>query len=79
MGFRNSSQNRNAVKIERDSRSHTKFNNTKSTHTMFKMFGCGKKSEKSRKKVENWFSKTRIRIEKQSNVSEIAAPTLNIG
>ena len=33
--------------------------------------------EKNRKNVQKWISETGVRIEKQSKVNEIAAPTLN--
>ena len=75
MDFRNSSQNRKAVKIKRDSRSSAKLN-IKSLPTLFsrkKMKKVGKKSNK----VEKMFSKARVRIGKQSKVSEIAATTQN--
>ena len=52
MGFRNSSQNWKAVKIERDSRSNTKFN-IKSPPTLFKK--KRNKIGKSRKKLKNVF------------------------
>ena len=57
MDFRNSSQNRKAVKIEADSRSHTKVN-IKSLPTLFSKEKKVKKSwKKVEKKLENGFPK----------------------
>ena len=76
MFFRNSSQNRKAVKSERDSRSHTKSKIKYST--LISICSLKKKSGKSRKHVKKWFSETRVRMEKQSELSEIASPALNL-
>ena len=64
------------VKIERDSCSHTKVN-IKSLLTLFSRFKKMKKVGKKSNIFDKYFPQTRLRIEKQSKVSEIAAPTLN--
>ena len=74
MDFRNSSQNRKAVKNERDSRSDTK-SKIKSPPSIIASFFF--QVAKSRKNVEKkWTSETRVRIEKQSKLREVAAPAL---
>ena len=72
MDFRNSSRNRKAVKIERDSRSHTKF--------IVKIYPQylqdeKKMQKKSEKKTTKKFPNPNP---KQSGLSEIAVPTLNL-
>ena len=61
------------VKSERDSRSHIKSKIKYST--LISRQEKGKMSEKSQKKIRGWFSEPRVRIEKQSKLSEIDAHT----
>ena len=68
MVFESSSQNRKAVEIERDSRSHTKSNIK--YPTLVPIF------EKMEKVGFFFFSETRVRIEKLSKSSEITRPPL---
>ena len=73
MFSQNSSQNRRAVKSERVNLSYTKSKIKYST--LISRQEKGKMSEKSQKKIRGWFSEPRVRIEKQSKLSEIDAHT----
>ena len=63
--FRNSSRNRKEVKIEQDSRFPTSLN-IKCQLTLFSRQRIEKGLQKYRTKVEQWFSKIRVRISRKA-------------
>ena len=70
LDFRNTSQNQKAVKIKRYEGSHNKFS-IRSLPTLFSIIiKMKKKVGIKRKEVFKWFSKNRVKIEKQSKKSE---------